>query len=98
MPLSEETITEFEKEFGIEGKKSKKGKSIVPEDWIVYYLRKKALKRAITISELVRIIYVLNQRRGFKSSRKDLKDTDVLPYDEFIKKKEQNEFDDNGVE
>ena len=91
--FSDETIAEFEQEFGIAGKKSKKGKSIIPEDWIVYYLRKKALEKAITIPELVRVIYMLNQRRGFKSSRKDLKDVDVLPYEEFEKIKKDLEND-----
>ncbi|UGU16401.1 hypothetical protein LS482_00695 [Sinomicrobium kalidii] len=95
--FSEKTILEFEKEFGIEGKKSKKGKSIVPEDWIVYFLRKKALTEQITIPELVRIIYMLNQRRGFKSSRKDLKTTNVLPYKEFIKRKDNEDYSD-GIE
>ncbi|MFT4095167.1 MAG: HNH endonuclease domain-containing protein [Niabella sp.] len=93
LPFSEETINEFEKELGIESQKSKKGKSVVPEDWIVYFLRKKALARQITTSELVRIIYVLNQRRGFKSSRKDLKEnTSLLQYEDFwkIKKDIQN--------
>jgi CRISPR-associated endonuclease Csn1 len=98
LPFSDETIKEFEKELNIENKKSKKGKSIVPEDWIVYYLRKKALERIVTIQELIRIIYALNQRRGFKSSRKDLKDTNVLPYEEFIKRKESKDFGENGIE
>ncbi|HEX9825955.1 MAG TPA: hypothetical protein VGA80_05100, partial [Flavobacteriaceae bacterium] len=97
IPFSEETIAEFEKEFGIAGKKSKKGKSIIPEDWIVYFLRKKALTEKITIPELVRIIYMLNQRRGFKSSRKDLKTTNVLPHDEFIKRKKAEDYGD-GIE
>lgn len=47
LPFSGETISEFEKELGIDGKKSKKGKSIVPEDWIIYYLRKKLLPRRL---------------------------------------------------
>lgn len=104
LPFSEETITEFKKEMGIEGKKRKdkrKNKEVdflLPEDWIVYYLRKKAIERQITIPELVRIIYVLNQRRGFKSSRKDLKDTNVLPYGEFIKRKANKEWGENGIE
>lgn len=91
MAFSDETIKEFEIELGIEGLKSKKksgnkgGNSIVPEDWIIYYLRKKALTKKIEISELVRLLYMLNQRRGFKSSRKDLKETTVLQYDEFEK-------------
>ncbi|MCF8236254.1 MAG: hypothetical protein K9H15_11955 [Bacteroidales bacterium] len=86
MPFSNDTVKEFEREFKIEGNKSKKGKSIVPEDWIIYYLRKKALSEKITIPELVRIIYMLNQRRGFKSSRKDLvKNVDVLSFEDFEK-------------
>lgn len=98
LPFSKETIDEFEEELGIAGNKSKKGKSIVPEDWIIYYLRKKALTSKITIPELVRIIYMLNQRRGFKSSRKDLKTTNVLPYDEFIERKNKNDFGEDGIE
>ncbi|HQV44120.1 MAG: hypothetical protein KBB58_06710 [Ferruginibacter sp.] len=98
LPFSGETISEFEKELGIDGKKSKKGKSIVPEDWIIYYLRKKALTTKITIHELVRVIYMLNQRRGFKSSRKDLKTTNVLPYNEFIEKNNKKEWGEEGIE
>lgn len=70
-------------------RKNNKGKrknpeiKLLPEDWVVYYLRKKALEKPITIAELIRIIYILNQRRGFKSSRKDLKKTTILEYDEF---------------
>jgi CRISPR-associated endonuclease Csn1 len=104
LPFSENTIAEFEKELGIEGKKSRKkgnrkgGKSIAPEDWIIYYLRKKALTQKVEISELVRIIYMMNQRRGFKSSRKDLKNSVVLPYEDFIAKKEKEEYGENGIE
>lgn len=98
LPFSDETIREFEIELGIDGNKSKKGKCIVPEDWIVYFARKKALEKKITIAELVRIIYMLNQRRGFKSSRKDLKDTNVLPYDEFINRQANTDIHENGIE
>lgn len=66
------------------GKKLNKDVELLPEDWIVYYLRKKALTEKITLQELVRILYVLNQRRGFKSSRKDLQESELLSYDEFI--------------
>ncbi|GAB4451136.1 MAG: hypothetical protein OHK0036_11130 [Bacteroidia bacterium] len=71
---------------------------LLPEDWIVYYLRKKALTEKIEFSELARIIYMLNQRRGFKSSRKDLKDSHILPYDEFIKRKDNKDFGEDGLE
>lgn len=59
------------------GKKKYKELKLLPEDWIVYYLRKKGLSKKLTFEELARIIYMMNQRRGFKSSRKDLKDGSV---------------------
>lgn len=104
LPFSDNTINEFENEFGIKGQKSikksgrKGGKSVLPEDWIIYYLRKKALTQKIDISELARIIYMLNQRRGFKSSRKDLKDTNILPYDEFVERRDNKNYGENGIE
>lgn len=64
LPLSAETKEEAHKEFGTDK---------VSDDWLVYYLRKKALTQKITLQELARIIYMLNQRRGFKSSRKEIK-------------------------
>ncbi|MEW5799344.1 MAG: type II CRISPR RNA-guided endonuclease Cas9 [Bacteroidota bacterium] len=73
------------------GKKKYSEIKLLPEDWVVYYLRKKALTKPITKEELVRIIYILNQRRGFKSSRKDLKDTTVLRYEEFAEKLKNKE-------
>lgn len=104
LPFSDNTIAEFEKDFGIEGQKSiknskrKGGKSILPKDWIIYYLRKKALTEKIEISELARIIYMLNQRRGFKSSRKDLKESHILPYEEFDVHRKNKQYDENGIE
>lgn len=46
------------------------GTDKVSEDWIVYYLRHKALTQKVELSELARILYHMNQRRGFKSNRK----------------------------
>ncbi|MBI2269067.1 MAG: hypothetical protein HYU69_01785 [Bacteroidetes bacterium] len=74
LPFTQQTINEATKELGV---KNKDGKLALSEDWIIYYLRKKALTEKITFSELARILYMLNQRRGFKSSRKDLKEGDV---------------------
>lgn len=79
---SEESIKEFYQEFGIEYINDKEIKKL-PDDWIVYYLRKKGLQRKLTFSELALILYMLNQRRGFKSSRKDLKDTEEVPFELF---------------
>ncbi|MBX2992310.1 MAG: hypothetical protein KF749_14255 [Bacteroidetes bacterium] len=83
LPFDETTIDEALSEFGI--KRKKDGTLPISPDWIVYYLRKKALSKKITLKELARILYMMNQRRGFKSSRKDLRETTVLSYDEFIK-------------
>lgn len=74
LPFSKESIEEA-KEFL--GARNNKGDITLPEDWIIYYLRNKALTHKITFSELARITYMMNQRRGFKSSRKDLKDENV---------------------
>lgn len=74
LPFSEESINEAKELLGVA---NNKGEVTLPEDWIVYYLRKKALIKKITFSELARITYMMNQRRGFKSSRKDLKDESV---------------------
>ncbi|MDR2706859.1 MAG: hypothetical protein LBC02_13855, partial [Planctomycetaceae bacterium] len=74
LPFSQETIDEAKELLGI---KNKKGEIKLPEDWIVYYLRKKGLSEKLSLAELARVIYMMNQRRGFKSSRKDLKDESV---------------------
>lgn len=74
LPFSEETTNEATK---LLGSKNKSEKLVLSEDWIIYYLRKKALIEKITIAELCRITYMMNQRRGFKSSRKDLKDENL---------------------
>lgn len=88
LPFSNETIEEATELLGVKAQRNKYGNIVVPEDWIIYYLRKKALSKKITLAELARIIYMMNQRRGFKSSRKDLKETTVLNIDEFIRIKQ----------
>lgn len=45
----------------------------ISEDWIIYFLKTKAMHERISLPELARIMYHYNQRRGFKSSRKDAK-------------------------
>lgn len=74
LPFERSTIEEATIILGAE---NKEGKLAVPEDWIIYYLRKKALSQQISFAELARITYMMNQRRGFKSSRKDLKDESI---------------------
>lgn len=64
LPISEESIKEAATLLG----------GNCTEDWLVYYLRKKGLTQKLTFAELGRILYMFNQRRGFKSSRKDLKE------------------------
>ncbi|HXH18237.1 MAG TPA: HNH endonuclease domain-containing protein [Chitinophagales bacterium] len=83
LPFSEQTIDEATELLGVKGKTNEKGNPIIQEDWIIYYLRKKALTKKITVKELARILFMMNQRRGFKSSRKDLQDNELLSYEEF---------------
>lgn len=72
IPIDPKTIEEATEFLGV---KNKDGILSISVDWVVYYLRKKALKEKISLNELVRIIYMMNQRRGFRSSRKDKKVT-----------------------
>ena len=74
LPFEDSTI---ETATNLLGRKNKKGELTLPEDWVIYYLRKKALTEIISFAELARITYMMNQRRGFKSSRKDLKDENI---------------------
>jgi CRISPR-associated endonuclease Csn1 len=41
------------------------------EDLIIHYLRKKALSEALSLPYLFKVLYHLNQKRGFKSNRKE---------------------------
>jgi CRISPR-associated endonuclease Csn1 len=74
MPFSAETITEAKTAFENDS---------ISNDWIIYYLRTKALTKKITLAELARILYHFNQRRGFKSRRETKKlenETDEVKY------------------
>ena len=51
-----------------------------------YYLREEALKRELKREELARIFYQLNQKRGFKSNRKDQDNYDDETTPKKIKK------------
>jgi CRISPR-associated endonuclease Csn1 len=74
LPATEKSVEEAKE---LLGTRNNKGEIKLPEDWIVYYLRKKGLTEKLSFAELARIIYMMNQRRGFKSSRKDLKDESI---------------------
>jgi CRISPR-associated endonuclease Csn1 len=72
LPFSEEIKTEAAIYFETIAKKTTTGQSFeIPEDWIIYFLKDKAKKQQISLVELARVLYHYNQRRGFKSSRKD---------------------------
>lgn len=74
LPYSEDLIQEALQFFNIAGVKNAKGAEYsIPEDWLIYFLKTKALKHQVSLAELARILYHYNQRRGFKSSRKDIK-------------------------
>ncbi len=74
VPYSVSTIEEAKALLGYDNIKT--GERTLLNDWIVYYLRTKALTEKISLQELARIIYHFNQRRGFKSSRKENKQLD----------------------
>ena len=73
VPYSVSTIEEAKTLLGYN---NKTGERTLLNDWIIYYLRTKALTEEISLQELARIIYHFNQRRGFKSSRKENKAVD----------------------
>lgn len=73
LPFSEESVKEAKKLLGTQHN----SQINFPEDWIAYYLRKKGLQEKLSFAELARVIYMMNQRRGFKSSRKDLKNESI---------------------
>ncbi|MCX6158316.1 MAG: hypothetical protein NTY74_10105 [Ignavibacteriae bacterium] len=79
--IEQKTIEEATEVLGV---KNKDGKLSVSIDWVVYYLRKKALKEKISLNELVRIIYMMNQRRGFRSSRKDKKGDEEKKIEKWV--------------
>ena len=80
LPFSEGLQKEVADFFGVTGRKTTKDEKYkISEDWIIYFLKTKAIHEQVSLSELARIIYHYNQRRGFKSSRKDAKiDEEVL--------------------
>lgn len=74
LPFSEKLKREAFDFFGIDRKKTTKGTAYeISEDWLIYFLKTKALHTQISLPELARILYHYNQRRGFRSSRKDAK-------------------------
>lgn len=74
LPFSESLQKEVADFFGITGRKTTKDEEYkISEDWIIYFLKTKAIHEQVSLSQLARIIYHYNQRRGFKSSRKDAK-------------------------
>ncbi|MGN0030015.1 MAG: type II CRISPR RNA-guided endonuclease Cas9 [Marinilabiliaceae bacterium] len=52
------------------------GGAKVSHDWTVYYLRKKALRTAVSGQELAWILLNFNQKRGYKASRADESEAD----------------------
>lgn len=74
LPFAEELKKEAVAFFNISERKTTKGEAYeISGDWLIYFLKTKALHTQVTLPELARILYHYNQRRGFKSSRKDNK-------------------------
>nr|HRI48433.1 hypothetical protein [Ignavibacteriaceae bacterium] len=68
LPFESNTIDEANKLFNVTN---------ISSDWLIYYVRTKALTHKISLTELARLLYHFNQRRGFKSSRKDIKEVEA---------------------
>jgi CRISPR-associated endonuclease Csn1 len=68
IPISENTLNEMRQLLGTEQ---------ISADWVVYYLRSKALRASISPAELAMVLYHMNQRRGFKSNRKSGQDANL---------------------
>lgn len=65
-----EMIEEFKKHQPALFNSQKENKELkVPHDWTIYYLRKKALKTAITQEELAWLVLNFNQKRGYYQLR-----------------------------
>jgi CRISPR/Cas system Type II protein with McrA/HNH and RuvC-like nuclease domain len=64
-----ERFAQMGKEFDIQTI-SEDGKVILPLDWLVFYLRHLATREQLSPEELALVLYHLNQKRGFKSSKK----------------------------
>ncbi len=89
LPFSETLKKEAADFFEVMEKKTTKGIQYeISEDWIIYFLKTKALHTQVSLPELARILYHYNQRRGFKSSRKDNKieeeDAEQKKQDEWV--------------
>ena len=72
-PISESLKKEAADFFTIPENATVKGGVGISDDWLIYFLKRKALHTQVSLPELARILYHYNQRRGFKSSRKDNK-------------------------
>ncbi|MBV7533003.1 type II CRISPR RNA-guided endonuclease Cas9 [Chitinophaga sp. sic0106] len=77
--LFKATFQEMLKEFGHSNQK------LLPYDWTIYYLRKKALTAPISREELAWIILQFNQKRGYLVARGEEQDTISKKKEEYYK-------------
>lgn len=59
----------------------------VPYDWTLYYLRKKAMREAVTPFELAWLILSFNQKRGYYQLRGEEGETDDSKCEEYLAQK-----------
>jgi len=60
--LFEDSYREMLKELSVEYKK----RQLIPRDWTLYYLRKKALSKKISLEEFAWVLLSYNQKRGYE--------------------------------
>lgn len=73
----EEMLKDFKKHHPALLKKSDGSTALVPFDWTIYYLRKKALSKKIEKEELSWLILNFNQKRGYYQLRSEDEEDEV---------------------
>ncbi|MCD4697495.1 MAG: type II CRISPR RNA-guided endonuclease Cas9 [Bacteroidales bacterium] len=76
--LFKDSFNEMLKEFEKAGQETK-----IPYDWTIYYLRKKALTKKISLQELAWILLNFNQKRGYYQLRGEEAEEDKTKLVEF---------------
>lgn len=72
------------------------GKALIPHDWTIYYLRKKALSKKIEKEELSWLLLNFNQKRGYYQLRGEDETENDLKVSEFFALKVTDVVPDTG--
>jgi CRISPR-associated endonuclease Csn1 len=93
--LFEDTYKEMLSELNIEYKK----KNLIPRDWTLYYLRKKALSEKISLEEFAWVLLSYNQKRGYEKievENKATKENEIIEELDLRVKNVTEQINENG--